>query len=313
MQHAHLVEGMVLQPVDEFGLEGRDLAGHAERAVIHVASGAAGDLAKLCRREIAMALPVELAHAGEGDMVEIEIESHADGVGRHQEIDIAILIEGNLRIARARAKRAEHHRRAAALASHQLGDGIDVAGREADDGRTARQPRDLLVAGIGELRQARARHQIGAGQELADRIAHGGGPEQKRLAQAPGVKQAIGEDMAALAVGGELNLVDGHEVGLEFERHGLDGADIEARGGRLDLLLAGDERNLARAGPRGDLVVDFARQAACNGSPMIPISWASMRSMARWVLPVLVGPSTAVTPRPRWSPVELVENRRLIS
>jgi hypothetical protein len=32
---------------------------------------------------------------------------------------------------------------------------------------------------------------------------------------------------------------------------------------------------------------------------MMPDEWASMRSMARWVLPVLVGPSTAVTPAPR--------------
>ena len=28
---------------------------------------------------------------------------------------------------------------------------------------------------------------------------------------------------------------------------------------------------------------------------MMPLSWPSMRSMARWVLPVFVGPSTAVT------------------
>src|SRR5271156_1556582 len=32
---------------------------------------------------------------------------------------------------------------------------------------------------------------------------------------------------------------------------------------------------------------------------MMPEEWASMRSMARWVLPVLVGPNTAVTPAPR--------------
>src|ERR1700739_3137017 len=32
---------------------------------------------------------------------------------------------------------------------------------------------------------------------------------------------------------------------------------------------------------------------------MIPDECASIRSMARWVLPVLVGPSTAVTPAPR--------------
>src|SRR5262252_8985998 len=43
----------------------------------------------------------------------------------------------------------------------------------------------------------------------------------------------------------------------------------------------------------------------------MPEECASMRSIARWVLPVLVGPSTAVTPWPRarWSrsPVELNE------
>src|SRR6185437_5044251 len=31
----------------------------------------------------------------------------------------------------------------------------------------------------------------------------------------------------------------------------------------------------------------------------MPLEWASIRSMARCVLPVLVGPSTAVTPAPR--------------
>src|SRR3990172_6708473 len=45
----------------------------------------------------------------------------------------------------------------------------------------------------------------------------------------------------------------------------------------------------------------------------MPISWPSMRSMARWVLPVLVGPRTAVTPRPRGAPSEFEGNGRLIS
>src|SRR5215213_10828291 len=31
----------------------------------------------------------------------------------------------------------------------------------------------------------------------------------------------------------------------------------------------------------------------------MPLEWASIRSIARCVLPVLVGPSTAVTPAPR--------------
>ena len=61
LQHADLVEGVVLEPVDEFGVERRDLAGDAEGAVVHVAAGAAGDLAELGRRQVAVALPVEFA------------------------------------------------------------------------------------------------------------------------------------------------------------------------------------------------------------------------------------------------------------
>ena len=191
-------------------------------------------------------------------MVEIEIEAHADGVGRHQEIDVAVLVEGDLGIARARGERAEHHGGAAALPPHQLGDGVDVLGGEGDDGRASRQPRDLLVAGVSERGEARSRDDIGAGKQFADGVAHGGGAEQQRLAEAAGVKQAIGEDVAALAVGGELNLVDGDEVGLEVERHRLDGAHIMARRGRLDLLFAGDQRNFGGADARDDLVVDLA-------------------------------------------------------
>ena len=101
LQHADLIESVVLQPIDQLQFEGLNLAGHAEGAVIHVASGAAGDLAKLGRHQIAMHLAVEFAQAREGNVIEIEIEAHADGVGRYQEIDIAVLIERNLCIARA--------------------------------------------------------------------------------------------------------------------------------------------------------------------------------------------------------------------
>src|SRR5205807_4516275 len=43
---------------------------------------------------------------------------------------------------------------------------------------------------------------------------------------------------------------------------------------------------------------------------MMPEEWPSMRSMARWVLPVLVGPSTAVTPAPRALEPRLVEEEK---
>src|SRR5205085_12591066 len=37
----------------------------------------------------------------------------------------------------------------------------------------------------------------------------------------------------------------------------------------------------------------ISRASSRNGRPIMPEAWDSMRSTARWVLPVLVGPSTA--------------------
>ena len=96
--------------------------------------------------------------------------------------------------------------------------------------------------------------------------------------------------MAALEIGAELDFVDGEEGDVEIARHGLDGGDPEARIRRLDLLLAGDQRDGVGADPVDDLVVDLARQAAAAAARSCRDECASMRSMARWVLPVLVGP-----------------------
>ena len=68
-------------------------------------------------------------------MIDVEVEPHADRVGGDEIIDVAGLVERDLRVARARRERAEHHRRAAALAADQFGDGVDLLGRERDDGR----------------------------------------------------------------------------------------------------------------------------------------------------------------------------------
>ena len=84
---------MALDRRDDVGVEIRRVAGDAESAVFAEASGAAGDLADLMRVKPARAPPVELAQAGEGDMVDIHVQAHADGVGRDQEIDFAGLEE----------------------------------------------------------------------------------------------------------------------------------------------------------------------------------------------------------------------------
>ena len=74
------------------------------------------------------------------------------------------------------------------------------------------------------------------------------------------MQHAIGEDMAAVEIGGELNFVDGEKGDIEIARHRLDGGDPETRIRRLDLFLAGDQRYRVSADPLDAAAVDFARQ-----------------------------------------------------
>ena len=251
---------MRLDPVDQIVGKRIDLPGDAERAVAQMASGAAGDLAELGGVEVAVLVAVELAVLGKGDVVEIEVEAHADGVGGDEIVDIAGLVERHLRVAGARAQRTEHHRRAAALAADQLGDGIDLVGGEGDDGAAAGQPRQLLRAGIGEVREPRPGDHRNAAQQTLQNAAHGGGAEQQRLLAAAQMQDAVGEDVAALEIAGELDLVDRHEGGVGLARHRLDRADRIFRADGDDLLFAGDQRHLVRADLLADAGIDLARQ-----------------------------------------------------
>jgi hypothetical protein len=97
--------------------------------------------------------------------------------------------------------------------------------------------------------------------------------------EAAGVEEAVGEDVAALGVGAELDLVHREEVGAHAVGHRLDGADpVGVRVGD-DALLARDEGHDRGAAQRHDAVVDLARQRR-SGRPMMPVRCASIRSMA---------------------------------
>ncbi len=252
----HGVEAVALQRLDQRILHRLGAPGDAEGAVAHVAAGAAGDLTEFGGRQAAELEAVELALRSERDVIDVEVQAHADGVGGDQKLDVAGLEQFDLGVARARAQRTEHDRRAAALAADQFGDGVNLVGREGDDRRAARQAGDLARAGVGEERHARAGHHVHARQQLLDDAAHRGGAEEQRLVAAAQVQQAVGEDVAALKVAGELDLVDGKERHVGRRRHRLDGADAEARRRGDDLLLAGDERDLVGT--------DALRHAAVN-------------------------------------------------
>ena len=76
------------------------------------------------------------------------------------------------------------------------------------------------------------------------------------------MKKPVREDMAAFGIGAELDLIH-HQTGDgNFQRHGLDGADIEARRLGHNLFLAGDQGDFVCAPQPHDAVIDFARQQA---------------------------------------------------
>ena len=102
MQDFDLVEFVRFDPLDQLVVERLDLTRHPKGAVAHMTAGAPRDLPEFGGIEIAELIAVEFAVLRKGDMIDIEIEAHADRIGRDQIFDIARLVERNLGIAGAR-------------------------------------------------------------------------------------------------------------------------------------------------------------------------------------------------------------------
>ena len=263
-QLAQRLEAMLLQTLDLLGREGggrgRAKLHGAEGAVLLVAPGAAGNLRHLGEHQPAVPPAIELAEAGEGDMGDIHVQPHTDGIGRHQIIDFTGLIHRHLGVAGARREAAHDHCRAALLPAQHLGQRINLGGRESDDGRAARQARELLGAGIAQRREARPRHDLGFGDQLSDQRPDGLRAENHRLGIAARMQQPIGKDMPTLRVRRDLAFIDGDKGHILVHRHRFDGAEEVARLGRHDLLLAGDQRHRLLALERHDTLINLARQ-----------------------------------------------------
>jgi hypothetical protein len=116
--------------------------------------------------------------------------------------------------------------------------------------------------GVAQRREARPGDQLGLGHQLLQQRPDRIGAEEHGLVPAARAQQAIGEDVAALGIGAELDLVDREEAHLETLGHRFDRGDEVARGSRLDPLLAGDQRDRGRPLLGHDPVVDLARQQA---------------------------------------------------
>ncbi len=183
----------------------------AEAAIGLVPPGTPGDLRHFGGRQAPLAHAVELRQRGEGDMADIEVQPHADGVGGDDVIDLARLEQLDLAVARFGTERAHHHRAAAAKPAQHFGHGVDLLGAEGDD-RTARGRRDSLRRpGMGQRGETRPLDDFGFGLQRAHHRRQRGRAQQHRLFPPARMQQPVGEDMPAFPVRAELRLVQRHE------------------------------------------------------------------------------------------------------
>ena len=163
------IEPVLFQRLDQGRIERRATGRGPERAVLHVPSRPAGDLAELGRQQVTMLAAVELPPAGKGDMGDVHVQSHADGVGGHQVVDLAGFVQRDLRVAGARAEGAEHDCRTAVPPAHLLGDPVDIVGGKGDDGRAPRQAGQLALAAPAQGRKPGPLLDFGAWQDAPEK------------------------------------------------------------------------------------------------------------------------------------------------
>jgi hypothetical protein len=111
------------------------------------------------------------------------------------------------------------------------------------------------------LRQARARDDVDARHELLDQRLHRAGADQHGLLAAAPIEQPVGEDMAAVEVGGELDLVDRDEI--DGRSRGIASTVQTQKRGRSGLIFSSPVTS-ATLWPDflDDTAVDLARQQA---------------------------------------------------
>ena len=93
---------MVFNGFYGFVVQRQRLARDAETARCHMPPGPARNLRQLVRGQMPHPGPVIFHQRRKRDMGDIQVQAHPDGIGGHQIIHIAVLIQLDLRIAGAR-------------------------------------------------------------------------------------------------------------------------------------------------------------------------------------------------------------------
>ena len=103
LQLAQRGKAVVLDGACHLIIQRARLACDAKGAIRHATPRAACDLRQFIGGQLAHSAAIEFGQGRKGHMVDIQIQPHANGVGGHQIINLAILIKRHLGIARARA------------------------------------------------------------------------------------------------------------------------------------------------------------------------------------------------------------------
>ena len=236
------------------------LTGHAKGAIGLESPCPPSDLGQFVGHQIAHAAPIKFAQARKRDVTHIEVQTHADRICRHEEIDFAILVQINLRVARAWAERAHDNRASAPLATDQFRDCVEIIDRETDDRRARDHPAQLLGAGIGQLRKPLAPAELNARHLGCNRPAHRIRTQKQGFVQTARIQQPVGEDMPALGIRTELNFIDRKKIRPKAHRHRLNGAHPVLHPFGDDTLLPSHKRHNGWPTHLDDPVIDFARQ-----------------------------------------------------
>ena len=98
LDHLDRIEPVVLDGLDQIGVEWFCFRGHTEGAVIHVPASTSCDLRQFVGPQRAAHRAIEFLGCRKGDMVDVHVQPHADRIRRNQEVHIAGLVQRNLRI-----------------------------------------------------------------------------------------------------------------------------------------------------------------------------------------------------------------------
>src|SRR5690606_38860282 len=260
LQYFHRLETMRFDRFDESIRERIDLTGYTESAVAQMTASSACNLSHLSWGQIPVLKSIEFAALGESDMVYVEVETHTDSVCRYEIVHLTRLVELDLSIAGAGAKGAENDRGATALTTDELANRVDLISGESHDGRATRQARDLFWPRIGQHRHARTADDGNAFEQALQNPAHCRRAQEERLLPATQIDETICEDVPALKVRSELDLVyrDEGRIGIAWQSFHRAHRVAGTRGD--DLLFAGDERNIGFTDAACHFAIHFTRQ-----------------------------------------------------